>query len=165
MDLDDALASFGLDRAADWPAVRAAYRAAMRVVHPDVSSGDAATARRVNEAFALLRAGYLLGDASAARVSATRVDDDGLVLVAPVDEVFSRLLDALHDIGEVTDADPENCYLEALIADGAGRLSIRLHGRADATEALFTLDAASDDAPPPIDVVVRSIADHLRSRT
>lgn len=162
MDLDDALDSFGLDRAADWPAVRAAYRAAMRVAHPDVSSGDADAARRLNEAFALLRPAYLRGDARATAVSMTRVEDDDLVLVAPADEVFPRLLDVLHDIGDVTCADPDGCYLEALIADGAGRLSVELRVRADATEALFTLEAASDAAVPPIDMVVRSIADRLR---
>ncbi len=164
MDLDDALDSFGLDRAADWPAVRAAYRAAMRVAHPDVSPDGADAARRLNEAFAVLRPAYRRADARVTPVSTARIEDDDFVLVAPAAEIFPRLLDVLHDIGDVTYADPDGCYLEALIADGAGRLSIELRVRADATEALFTLEAASSDAVPPIDVVVRSIADLLRGR-
>jgi hypothetical protein len=192
MDFDDALALLGLDRATDWPAVRTAYRSAMRVAHPDVAAGDGEQARVLNAAFALLEPVYRRGveappSASAARSAAPRstaprrrrpapthvdelahldvrrVDDDGLALVAPADEVFLRLLDALHDLGDVTYADPEGNYLEALVHGGAGQLAVSLQGRSDATEAFFTLESLRGDDVPPIDVIVRAIAERLRS--
>lgn len=184
MHFDDALALFGLDRSTDWPAVRGAYRAAMRVAHPDVASGDTERARRLNEAFAVLEPVYRRGAAAPPPlapppstvsrrgmhrgplpgddVELRAVDDDGLALVAPADEVFYRLLDALHDIGEVTYADPEGNYLEALVHGGTGQLEVSLQGRADATEAFFTLESLRGAAVPPIAVVVRAIADRLR---
>jgi hypothetical protein len=197
MDFDDALALLGLDRSTDWSAVRGAYRAAMRVAHPDVASGDAEAARRLNEAFSLLEPVYRRGEApppppAPARAPAAdepssagprragqhradlshlddlevldvrRVDDDGLALVAPADEVFYRLLEALHDLGDVVYADPEGNYLEALVHGGAGQLAVSLQGRADATEAFFTLESLRGAPVPPIDVVVRAIAERLR---
>jgi hypothetical protein len=189
MDFDDALALLGLDRSTDWPAVRGAYRAAMRVAHPDVASGDAEAARRINEAFALLEPVFRRGapaplppepapvvrPAPPSRpgrhridlselddLDVRRVDDDGLALVAPADEVFYRLLEALHDLGDVVYADPEGNYLEALVHGGAAQLAVSLQGRADATEAFFTLESLRGAPVPPIDVVVRAIADRLR---
>jgi hypothetical protein len=185
MDFDDALALLGLDRGTDWSAVRGAYRAAMRIVHPDLTPGDGEAARRLNAAFALLEPVFRRGApapppataASASRshagrppahrhvpddVEVRRVDDDGLALVAPADEVFHRLLDALHDLGDVVYADPEGNYLEALVHGGAGQLVVSLQGRSDATEAFFTLESLRGAPVPPIDVVVRAIADRLR---
>ena len=186
MDFDDALALLGLDRSTDWPAVRAAYREAMRRSHPDLAHGDAERARLVNEAFGHLEPVYRRGHAAPpppaapaspgpARRAAPhvedlevldvrRVDDDGLALVAPADEVFYRLLEALHDLGEVIYADPEGNYLEALVHDGAAQLAVSLQGRADATEAFFTLESRRGDDVPPIDAVVRAIATRLRDR-
>ncbi len=180
MHFDDALAILGLDRSTDWPAVRGAYRAAMRVAHPDLASGDSDRARRLNEAFAVLEPVFRRGmppppvppepqpgtrrrwPEAGGDVELRAVDDDGLALVAPADEVFYRLLDALHDLGEVTYADPEGNYLEALVHGGAGLLAVSLQGRADATEAFFTLESLRGAPLPPIVTVVRSIADRLR---
>lgn len=186
MDFDDALALLGLDRGTDWPTVRAAYRAAMRVAHPDVAPGDGEAARRINDAFAVLEPVYRRGEPAppapppvatgvAPRPRARawqsedepldveRVDDDALALVAPAEEVFLRLLDALHDLGDVTYADPESSYLEALVCDGAGLLAVSLQGRAAATEAFFTLESLRGAPLPPIESVVRSVADVLRA--
>ena len=176
MDFDDALALLGLDRSTDWPAVRAAYREAMRRSHPDLAHGDAERARLVNEAFGHLEPVYRRGHAAPPSrrpapvvddvelLDVRRVDDDGLALVAPADEVFYRLLEALHDLGEVIYADPEGNYLEALVHDGAAQLAVSLQGRADATEAFFTLESRRGADVPPIDAVVRAIATRLRDR-
>ena len=185
MDFDDALDLLRLDRSSDWAAVRSAYRASMRHAHPDVATGDAATARRLNEAFALLEPVFRRGEpappppapptpprAAASRAAAAwgdeldvaRVDDDALALVAPAEEVFLRLLDALHDLGDVTYADPENGYLEALVCEGDGLLAVSLQGRAEATEAFFTLESLRGSPVPPIERVVREVADVLRAR-
>jgi hypothetical protein len=93
------------------------------------------------------------------------VDDDGLTLVAPADEVFFRLLDALHDEGEVIYADPESNYLEALVHGGTGQLTVSLQGRGGATEAFFTLESLRGAEMPRIETVVRSVAARLRART
>jgi hypothetical protein len=183
MDFDDALDLLGLDRSSDWAAVRGAYRASMRHAHPDVATGDAVIARRLNEAFALLEPVFRRGEpappppapppparAAAPRAAwgdeldVARVDDDALALVAPAEEVFLRLLDALHELGDVTYADPENGYLEALVCDGDGLLAVSLQGRAEATEAFFTLESLRGSPVPPIERVVREVADVLRAR-
>lgn len=188
MDFDDALAVLGLDRATNWPAVRAAYRSAMRDAHPDVAPGDGERARVLNDAFAVLEPVYRRGQApppapaappsrdpaprrrhramvdldEVEQLEVRRVDDDGLHLVAPAGEVFLRLLDALHDVGDVTYADPEGNYLEALVHGGAAQLAVSLQGRADATEAFFTLESMRGHDAPPIETVVRAIARRLR---
>ncbi len=194
MDFDDALDALGLDRGTDWPAVRAAYRAGMRVAHPDIASGDAATARRLNDAFGVLEPVFRRGRSlppstrppstqqpttpqpAAARrpapvhadddpLEVALVDDDGLALVAPADEVFYRLLDALHEEGDVIYADPESNYLEALVHGGTAQLTVSLQGRAGATEAFFTLDSLRGDDVPRLETIVRSLADRLRARS
>ena len=187
MDFDDALALLGLAGGTDWPAVRGAYRAAMRNAHPDVAPGDGEAARRLNDAFAVLEPVFRRGQPAppprGPAVSPTRtagprarawqqaeepldverVDDDALALVAPAEEVFLRLLDALHDLGVVTYADPESSYLEALVCEGRGLLAVSLQGRASATEAFFTLESLRGAPVPPIETVVRSVADALRT--
>ena len=184
LDFDDALSVLGLDRSTDWVAVRAAYRARMRLAHPDMASGDAAAARRLNDAFGVLEPVFRRNRPMPPPPGATRapttsdrppqpvddplevtlVDDDGLALVAPADEVFFRLLDALHEEGEVIYADPESNYLEALIHGGAGQLTVSLQGRGGATEAFFTLESLRGGEVPRIETVVRSLADRLRER-
>ena len=186
MDFDDALDALGLDRGTDWPAVRSAYRARMRVAHPDVASGDAATARRLNDAFGVLEPVFRRGrpmppqpggapPAAPRRGAPVRtdddplevalVDDDGLALVAPADEVFYRLRAALHEEGDVIYADPESNYLEALVHGGTAQLTVSLQGRAGATEAFFTLDSLRGDEVPRLETIVRSLADRLRARS
>jgi curved DNA-binding protein CbpA len=189
MDLDDALAVFGLDRDTTWAEVRAAYRSHIRVVHPDVGAGSSAEAARLNAAFAALERVYRRGEAppaprmsqpasssapaaSPARRSAApepppdllAVDDDSLVLEAPADEVFHRLAEALEGIGAVTYSDPDGGYLEAVVGEGTGQLVVSLQGRAFATEAFFTLEPIDTRPAPDIEAVVRSIAAQLRIR-
>jgi hypothetical protein len=91
-----------------------------------------------------------------------RVDDDGLVLVAPPDEVFLRLAAVIDDIGAVTYTDPDGGYLEAVVADGTGQLVVSLQGRAHATEAFFTLEPMDARPVPAIETIVRQIAARLR---
>ena len=189
MDFDEALDELGLDRGTDWASVRAAYRVGIRLVHPDVASGDGAAARRLNEAFGVLepvfrrhrpmppptRTTHVPPQPAAPRASTRHtdidplevslVDDDGLALVAPADEVFFRLLDALHEEGDVIYADPESNYLEALVHGGAGQLTVSLQGRGGATEAFFTLESLRGDEVPHIETIVRSLAARLRART
>jgi hypothetical protein len=188
MDLDDALAVFGLRRDTTWTEVRATYRARIRAVHPDVAPGSSAEAARLNTAFGALERVYRRGlpppgpdptgapaaptpsspAAGAARpgpppTDLVAVDDDSLVLEAPADEVFLRLAEALDGIGAVTYSDPDGGYLEAVVGEGTGQLVVSLQGRAFATEAFFTLEPMDARPAPDIDAVVRSIAAHLRA--
>jgi hypothetical protein len=194
MDLDDALGTLGLDRSTTWAEIRRAYRARMREVHPDVTAGPGATAARVNAAFAVLEPVYRRGAPPPPRPTPPpepprpprtsraawgghvapepdepdapleRVDDDGLVLVAPPDEVFLRLATVIDEIGSVTYADPDLGYLEAVVADGTGQLVVSLQGRAHATEAFFTLEPMDVRPVPALESIVRQIAARLRRR-
>ena len=176
MDLDDALGVLGLNRATTWTEIRTAYRSRMRTVHPDVTAGPGTDAARLNAAFAVLEPVYRRGapppppPPEPTRVvhepetALERVDDDGLVLVAPPDEVFLRLAAAIDDIGAITYADPDGGYLEAVVAGGTGQLVVSLQSRAHATEAFFTLEPMDARPVPPIDTIVRQIAARLRQR-
>jgi hypothetical protein len=182
--LDDALATLGLARDTTWPEIRAAYRAHIRAVHPDVAAGTAHDAATVNAAFAVLEAAYRRGRTPPSvapappppppRPAAPRgrvadppmdlvlVDDDSLALVAPADEVLHRLAAVIDEIGDLTYVDAEAGYLEALVANGAGQLVVSLQGRAHATEAFFTLEPMGAAPVPSIEEVVRELAARLR---
>jgi hypothetical protein len=178
MDLDDALGTLGLDRSTTWAEIRRAYRARMREVHPDVTAGPGAAAARVNAAFAVLEPVYRRGlppppppprparppEPDAKDPPLERMDDDGLVLVAPPDEVFLRLATVIDEIGAVTYADPDLGYLEAVVGDGTGQLVVSLQGRAHATEAFFTLEPMDARPVPALETIVRQIAARLRHR-
>lgn len=198
MDLDEALATLGLRHDTTWPEVRAAYRARIRAVHPDVARGRGREAATLNAAFSVLERVYRRGEPAPPRSSAVNdtaaagdaattprshprrarfdapyegpidmvaVDDDGLALVAPADEVFHRLATVIDDIGDVTYADPDGGYLEAVVAEGCAQLVVSLQGRAHATEAFFTLEPMDARAVPPIESIVRQIAARLRAMT
>jgi curved DNA-binding protein CbpA len=176
--LDDALAALGLDRATTWSEIRTAYRARIRAVHPDLTADSGGAAARLNAAFSLLERVYRRGEPAPSAGATPRraprpappeppldlalVDDDGLALVAPPDEVFHRLAAAIDDIGDLTYADPEAGYLEALVAGGAGQLVVSLQGRAHATEAFFTLEPLGAAPVPELETIVRELAALLR---
>jgi hypothetical protein len=176
MDLDDALRVLGLDRATTWTEIRTTYRTLIRSVHPDLTPGSGADAARLNAAFAVLEPVYRRGappptppPAPAPRVvvrdDVGYVDDDGLILVAPADEVFHRLASAIDEIGSITYSDPDGGYLEAVVADGAAQLVVSLQGRSHATEAFFTLEPMDVRPVPALETIVRQIATRLRRQS
>ena len=173
VDVDDALLVLGLDRATDWPSVRAAYRRRMRTVHPDRAAGDATKARQVNAALAVLEPVYRQRWAeraaspspSFATTSAAAVlDDHELALVAPPDELLHRLVDALSHFGDIESVDLRAGVVEALVLDGAGHLTITLHDAAGtgADMAEFVLASRSGGPLPPIETLVRALAARVR---
>ena len=169
-----ALSTLGLEPGADIDAIRSQYRRAIRRAHPD-AGGDHRGAARLTAAFATLEAAARAGSLPAPTDEIPtddsggldlRVDDDGLILVAPPDEVFDRLHAALDLLGTVTYADAFGGYLEALLpsADGApDQLVVSLQGRAHGTEAFFTLESLDASTAPPIDEVVRRVASLVRA--
>lgn len=150
MDRERALAVLGVADGAPAAEVRRAYRERMRAVHPD-ASGDAATteaAADLARAYATLRAqpdppvAQPAGAPEAAPV--TLVGSDTIVVPAPPDEAFARLLDAAHGLGEVSYLDRANGFLEVVVytdGDRAASLVVSLQGRATGgTEAFVTVE-------------------------
>jgi hypothetical protein len=169
--------------------VRRAYRERIRLLHPDVAGpSSAAVAARTNEAFRVVRAAVVAGEHPVVPtpgggagddavtvapcpdrdgpVEVAVVDDDGLALVAPPDEVFDRLHAVLHTVGQVTYVDPEGGLLECLLeTEGhpTSRLTVSLQGRGASTEAFFTLESLDAASAPPLPAVVRLLAGRLRA--
>jgi hypothetical protein len=190
MTPEQALALFGLEPDTTWTEIRTRYRTEVRAWHPDVRGDSPRThsmTADLNAAFTLLEPIYRRGlgpkpaptptpsqhapaepptDPSMDEpVDLAHLDDDGLALVAPADEVFLRLHHALDRMGEVIYADPEAGYLEALVQPagyGPGQLAVSLQGRAHATEAFFTLEALGPEDAAPIADVVRLVARMVR---
>ena len=170
-----ALSALGLEPGADLATIRVHYRAAIRRAHPD-AGGDHRGAARLTAAFATLEAAARAGTLPPPHTEASpepvaeavevRIDDDGLVLVAPPDEVFDRLYGALDLVGTVTYADPDGGYLEALLPSTHGapdQLVVSLQGRAHGTEAFFTLESLDASTAPPIESIVRRVASLVRT--
>lgn len=170
MDVTEARRVLGVTAGDGWDVVRAAYRRLIRAAHPDTvepSAAAGATARavRLNDAYASLsrakRAGALDGagppGGTAAPPSApaappppdpppvgTRlVDGDTLLLAAPHDEAFTRLVDAAHRVGVVSYVDRSCAIFEAVVRlDGeACSLVVTTQGRAHGTEAFLTVES------------------------
>ncbi len=85
----------------------------------------------------------------------------------PADEAFARLLDACHQIGDVTYVDRSCAILEALVrveGEGVCSLVITLQGRADGTDAFCTLEALEHVASPPVRAIVVDLVAALGRR-
>lgn len=157
MDRRQAAAHLGVDLDAPAVEVRSAFRRLLRRDHPDIAGGDGAAARRLTEAYRLLRE-------SPEPVPATAADDT-LVLALPSDEAFDALLDAGAAIGDVTYVDAEAGLLEVLVTFDDGRRAsalVTLQGRATGvTEAFVTLEGLGTDPVPAPAIVLAALADAL----
>lgn len=155
--------------------IRAQYRRRLFAVHPD-HGGSGVDTRELVTALQVLqtRAVELRNEAVEAApdpenapstvgaVMATevlRIDRDTIALPYPAEETYLRLLDAAHQIGDVTYVDREYGVLEALLRTRTGTtvsMLVSLQGRANGTtEAFFTLepiDAVRGDLPSVFDV-------------
>ena len=168
--------------------VRRAYRRLVAEVHPDVSDAEDATVRTValTEAYALLRHGAP-GPARPASAAGTGpvggapdrpdpgavwdgppvevvlVDDDTLAVGAPADTTLLLLVEATHELGDVVYLDPSSGLLEVLVEFVEAptcSVLLTLQGRANATTEVFcTVETLSGDEPPPVDAVVRLVAE------
>ena len=172
MTPDQALRLLGLDETSTWAEVRHAYRMKIRRAHPD-AGGSFEPAASLNDAMAVLARNFApnevtehTGDVTF-RITAT-AEDDGLVLVAPTDEVFDRLWRAL---GAVADVIVVDASAGVLVGDlhrdfGAGRLVVEVRPPVDPTQPStveFTLDQLGALPAPNIDDVVRELARLVRS--
>jgi hypothetical protein len=163
--------------------VRAAYRATIRVHHPDRAGvGSSDRAATIIEAYRTLIAeptgpsgpadpppdpvradagehdpvvveGTVLGTAPPVH----RLDADTILLDAPAEETFRWLLDAAHDVGEITYVDRSMPILEVLcrfVDEPATSLLLTLQGRGVGTEVFCTTESIEARPAPPTAAVV-----------
>jgi hypothetical protein len=178
-DVVSALGILGLDTDATWRDIRLAYRDLVRACHPDLDvANDAAATERtaaLNVAFDTLTSAtnggrLALGAPLDASVQnppeAPATSAERVTLQAPPGDVFIQLLDAAHEIGEVSYMDPEAGLIQVLLQGGdptASQLLIAVDQQPDPPTVSFTLDAVNAASAPPIRDIVDALALALRS--
>ena len=86
-----------------------------------------------------------------------RLSDDSLGLAAPPDEAFGSLLDAVHDVGEVTYLDRSMPIVEVLCrfeGEPATSLVLTVQGRGPWTEVFATVESIEARPAPAVGAVV-----------
>ncbi|MDQ6696692.1 MAG: J domain-containing protein [Actinomycetota bacterium] len=190
MDDQEAGRILGVAPGAPWTEVRRAYRGLIQTRHPDRAGVSSTTeAARIIEAYATLRnaqtrvvAGSCATGTARTRLerpvpapapvpvaptAIVRMDDDTIAFGAPADETFLLLLEAGHDIGELTYVDRSVPILEVIcqfVGTPALSLVITLQGRMDRTEAFCTVESIESRPGPPTADVVDVLVDLLHQR-
>ncbi len=177
----EAAVVLGVGPDADPDQVRSAYRRLIRAHHPD-RAGRASSARAaaITEAYRVLREAPAGPTPSARRSPRAprstrpaptpsprrsdrgappthRLDGDTLLLLAPADETFRWLLEAAHDVGEVTYLDRSMPIAEILCrfeGEPATSLVLTLQGRGEGTEVFCTVESIEARPAPPVAAVV-----------
>lgn len=174
MNREQALRTLGLDAGARADDINRAYRALIRQAHPD-TGGNTAVAARITEAY------HWLQRASVQSLPPPRppqedlpapvTDDDSVALLLPPGDVFLRLVEAGHKLGEVSYIDRDAgivqvtftadngvvCQLAATVVSG-GSVDSRGDARVE-----FTLDPLASGEPPPICRVVAHLVRLIRN--
>jgi hypothetical protein len=177
----EARALLGVTADDGWDAVRLAYRRLIRELHPD-RAGPEATGRaaELNEAYGVLSrelANAALRNrrptastprpAPPPKVTAHIDGADVLVVDAPPDETFTRLLEAAHVVGAVSYVDRSCAIFEVVVRhEGeACSLVVSLHASKNSrgTEAHCTLESMQRSAKLDPAPVVRELAAALHS--
>lgn len=169
MDRERALRTLGLEKGARADDINRAYRALIRQAHPD-AGGSTAVAARITEAYHWLQRA---GTQSPSPPRPPQPDqpspvttDDSMTLLLPPGDVFIRLVEAGHQLGEVSYIDRDAgmvqvtftadngvvCQLAATVVSGGSATS-----RGDA-RVEFTLDPLASGKAPPIEHVVNRLA-------
>ncbi len=171
----------GVGASASPDEVRIAYRSQIRTHHPDrAGSSSSARAASITEAYrVLVERGPAPPEEPTVRTPGTaagpvpprattevpafgappvgRVDEDTLALGAPPDESFRWLLDAAHDVGEITYVDRSMPIMEVLCrfeGEPATSLLLTLQGRGERTEVFCTVESIEARPAPPTSAVV-----------
>ncbi len=187
MGWPEALSVLGVDHTSDHAAVRRAFRARLRDTHPDLNAAADATERTVRLTTAYQVAlDHLNADldgsppvgpaADTAAAPATPPEPDPEPVVvrlldaetigidAPSPEVLPMLIEAAHQLGDITYLDPSAGLLEIVVEFvGAPTSSVvlSLQGRATGTTEVFcTVEPLSGGEAPPGEAVT-----HLLWRT
>jgi len=163
---DEARKLLGVARQTEWELVRRSYRSRIRAAHPDVVGGSAAEAADLNIAFAALvrerRAGGSVDvpEHQTLTNDVNLVGDDTLIVDAPPDETFGRVLVALDLIGEVSYVDRTGPIAEAIVVldDGTSHsLVVSFQGRGLGTEVFATLESIERVSSVPPHQVLRTL--------
>lgn len=182
MEWVEALVVLGLTDAPDEPTVRSAFRARLRETHPDLNAAADATERTVRLTTAYRVALDHLNDPTpppsptpapvvppppapvAAPVDVQLVDAETIGISAPANEVLPLLIEAAHQLGDITYLDPGAGLLEVVVEFvGAPTSSVvlSLQGRATGvTEVFCTVEPLSGGEAPSDEAVT-----HLLWRT
>lgn len=181
MEVDEARAVLGVLATDEWSAVRLAYRKLIRELHPD-RAGPRATDRaaEVNEAYAVLNralhgSGARLPEpppppprptaTTGRRMTAEIEEGQRLLIGAPPEEAFTRLLEAGHVVGHVSYVD-RSCAIFEVVVQHEGEacsLVVSLQPHADGTEALCTLESIERVYKPSPEPVVRQLVEALHT--
>ncbi len=179
MDRERALRTLGLEKGAQADDVNRAYRALIRQAHPD-AGGSTAVAARITEAYHWLqRAGVEPPQVSTAPPPpqpdppATAKADDSYALRLPPGDIFARLVEAGHQLGEVSYIDRDAGIVQVTFTAHNGVVCqlaatvVSMPSRASRGEARveFTLDPLASGEAPPIDQVVDRFARLFRRAT
>ena len=168
-----AMAHLGVAADSSWEEAKRRYRALVLASHPDL---DPTSPEATDHTAAL----------NAAWAALVEVTDNGArpfphspspapappsgppatvtTLRAKPGDVFLQLLDAAHEIGDVSYMDPEAGLIQVLLSGGdpaASQLLIAVDAGSDPPVASFTLDAMSSAPAPHIRDIVDAIEDHL----
>lgn len=181
---------------APWDDVRQAYRDHIRAHHPDhAGEASAGRAARIIEAYRTLDDARHGPDGPTTPATAAapppprpepawprddrrtapsgfapavaRLDEDTLALGAPPDEAFRWLVEAAHDVGEITYLDRSGPILEVLCrfeGEPATSLVVTTQGRSAHTEAFCTTESIEARPGPPTGAVVDLLELALRRR-
>jgi hypothetical protein len=169
----------GVGTGASADEIRIAYRSQIRTHHPDRAGARSSDrAASITEAYRVLVA---LGpvppeepeprrpapgpvppraateDLAFGAPPVGRIDEDTLALGAPPDESFRWLLDAAHDVGEITYVDRSMPIMEVLCrfeGEPATSLLLTLQGRGERTEVFCTVESIEARPAPPTSAVV-----------
>lgn len=188
MDRAEAARVLGVDASTTWAEVRRTFREQIRRRHPDrAGAGGVPDAVRIIEAYRVLARAQLKPEPhrpappsppadvaapgwstdSGISLSVARISNDTLAFGAPADETLRWLLEAAHDIGEVTYLDRSVPIVEILckfVGEPATSLVITLQGRSHGTEAFCTAESIEARPAPLTSAVVDVLEAALMER-
>jgi DnaJ domain len=186
LDIAEARQTLGVTASSSIDEIRTAYRARLRLVHPDQNASSSAT-EETKQLIAAFRVatdaqGWIAPEPAAPKTAppepaptsteelsdfANVVDDDTVAIAATGIEAFAALVAVGHEIGDVTYIDRQNELLEILlrtVTNDTLSLVATLQGRANGTtEAFLTLEPLDVGVTelPTIRGVALLVAHHL----
>ena len=186
VDLAQAWRHLGIEPTDDPDAIRAAYLRRLRVVHPDTvpatesaSANDATIALvdayRLAVRHADAPAGSEAGTAPAAApapappprpdVPIGMLEDDTIGVALPPDATYALVVEAAHQLGEVTHIEPSSGLLQVILEFVEAppcSLLVSLQGRATGvTEVFCTVESLEAEPAPPIEAVARLLLEQM----
>ncbi len=191
MQLKDAWALLGLEATDDRRRVREAYLLGVRATHPDVSDATDAHERTTTLQLAYETVLGALDGALERReaattpsaagptvppaptvsteppITATWIADDTLGIDAPANEALPFLIEACHEVGDVTFLDQRAGLIQVTVGfvdEPVCYLLMNLQGRATGvTEVFCSIESIESTPAPPIGAVTRLLVETLNS--